>query len=459
MVTYHAPILVAHVRPYGQDAVHALAVVGEHRVHDVAAAVAADEVEQRVQCPVGIPDRENGIIVEIPGLVYLVVDTAVFTVRIHIDRRVYHRVVERRIEHTQRLVAALGFNYRHLLLPLACGVGRRLVERAPASLGTQVGQRPARSHGRQRHLDLERCGIVAEIEVHHDATPADFGEVTLRVELPPASAVIERPAVARAVFAHGLGEAHGKIGVVGARPSAGDAVARHQRVVLDTHLRPAGLALVVVDAVVEVENQVLVFARRIGVFVQAHPLGGGQLGPDAVVVEHHLVITRRCAFALVREARAVARFGVFGRAAFGAYLPHGRHQQDVAQVGVPRAAQMCVREADDRRVVVLVSGAVAVGLGLVLAVDVVRHHLRVGAQLHDAVRHAGPGENVPHAAGAYHRVDVVRRRACLRGGRNDRAGRNQGNQVILHNCHFGLLCRRTGDAPVKAGTPPSAAGY
>ena len=57
------------------------------------------------------------------------------------------------------------------------------------------------------------------------------------------------------------------------------------------------------------------------------------------------------------------------------------------------------------------------------------------------------------------KADVVRRRACLRGGRNDRAGRNQGNQVILHNCHFGLLCRRTGDAPVKAGTPPSAAGY
>ncbi len=146
----------------GRMRVHALAVVCEHRVHDVAAAVAADEVEQRVQCPVGIPDRENGIIVEIPGLVYLVVDTAVFTVRIHIDRRVYHRVVER----TYRAYAAprrcLGLQLPTSAPPTCVRRRRRLVERAPASLGTQVGQRPARSHGRQRHLDLERCGIVAE---------------------------------------------------------------------------------------------------------------------------------------------------------------------------------------------------------------------------------------------------------------------------------------------------------
>ncbi len=167
-----------------------------------------------------------------------------------------------------------------------------------------------------------------------------------------------------------------KIGVVGARPSAGDAVARHQRSFSTRTCaqrscprscrcrgrgRESGAGLRPQDRC-----------------ICASPPLGGVNGPGCRSRRASPRNTRRCAFALVREARAVARFGVFGRAAFGAYLPTVA-SAGCTPVGVPRALQMCVREADDRRVVVLVSGAVAVGLGLVLAVDVVRHHLRSGS--------------------------------------------------------------------------------
>ena len=83
-----------------------------------------------------------------------------------------------------------------------------------------------------------------------------------------------------------------------------------------------------------------------------------------------------------------------------------RHHQDVAQVGVARATEVGVAEAHDGAVLVLVAGAVLIHAWLVLAIDVVRDGVGVGAELHDAEGRAGPRKGMPHAVGADDGVDV-----------------------------------------------------
>ncbi len=69
------------------------------------------------------------------------------------------------------------------------------------------------------------------------------------VEFAPTSFIVDLPAVRITIFSYRLRKGDGEVGVVGARPAVGDAVAGQQGVVLHLHFRPEGLAVVVVDSV------------------------------------------------------------------------------------------------------------------------------------------------------------------------------------------------------------------
>ena len=71
------------------------------------------------------------------------------------------------------------------------------------------------------------------------------------------------------------------------------------------------------------------------------------------------------------------------------------------------AAEVCVAEADNGAVMVLIAGTVFVGLWLVLAIDIMGNGIGVGTELYDAEWYAGSGKGVPHAVCAYHGVDIV----------------------------------------------------
>lgn len=116
-----------------------------------------------------------------------------------------------------------------------------------------------------------------------------------------------------------------------------------------------------------------------------------------VTIEMHTVITRRRFFVFVREGRepAAARFG--GITGFGFKAAGLGHQQKIAQVGMAGAAEMRVTETIDGTIVVLVTGAVFVYIGIVFAVDEHRQHAGLRTQLYHTERSRGPGIGMAHA--------------------------------------------------------------
>ena len=66
VIAYHTVCFVAGQLPHCQLA--AVAVVVEHREDEVVAALRLDDVEQRMQGAVGVPDREDGVLVASFGL-------------------------------------------------------------------------------------------------------------------------------------------------------------------------------------------------------------------------------------------------------------------------------------------------------------------------------------------------------------------------------------------------------
>ena len=99
-----------------------------------------------------------------------------------------------------------------------------------------------------------------------------------------------------------LREGHGKVGVVGARPTVGDAVACNQGVVFHTHHGPKGLSVIVVDAVVQVHDDASVLVLGEGVFVDAHSGGGGEFGLYLIVVQCDLIVSGHRFLGLVGES-------------------------------------------------------------------------------------------------------------------------------------------------------------
>ncbi len=97
------------------------------------------------------------------------------------------------------------------------------------------------------------------------------------------------------------------------------------------------------------------------------------------------------------ETRCVAFLGRTVVERIQKHFAHGWHEQDVAVIGDAGAAQMCVTEAVDDRIGVVVTGA-AVPAG----------ESRVGAELDHAKRPRRAGKRVAMPAGADKRIDVTR---------------------------------------------------
>ena len=209
-----------------------------------------------------------------------------------------------------------------------------------------------------------------------------------------------------AVVQNGVGERDGEISVVLSSPAVRDAIARQQRVVFNTKIAPKRLAIVVVDAVSEVENELRILCWE-SVLMHANALCGSQLCQDVVVIEFYLVVARRTMFRFVREARTITCLRIVGSAWISLNLACRRHDEDVAQVAVTRAREVCVREAYDCLVAMLITSAVLIDFALIASVHVVRDGVCLWRELYDAEWHAGSGESVSHAVCADDWVDVV----------------------------------------------------
>ncbi|MPN00566.1 hypothetical protein SDC9_147762 [bioreactor metagenome] len=103
--------------------------------------------------------------------------------------------------------------------------------------GIEVFQCPFGADSRKGKFDLDFLSRFRfEVEVGLQFSATHFREIVFLVKLTPETAINQLFFIAGPVIFNGLGKDHGKIEVIGPRPSAGDAVACHQCVVVYPYL-------------------------------------------------------------------------------------------------------------------------------------------------------------------------------------------------------------------------------
>ena len=125
----------------------------------------------------------------------------------------------------------------------------------------------------------------------------------------------------------------------------------------------------------------------------------------------------------MREAGTIAAIGMGCCTGVQFQRTGGRHNQDIAQVGMPRAAEVRMTETDDAAILILIAGAILVGAGLVFPVDVVRDGVRIRTELDQSEGNAGPGKGMSHPVSPDDGIDSINH-ARLR-DREGRAGCHQ----------------------------------
>ena len=137
----------------------------------------------------------------------------------------------------------------------------------------------------------------------------------------------------------------------------------------------------------------------------------GQFGAHLLVDQAHRIIAGMRHFAVMVEARPIPRPRLFGIARLQRHgLARHRHDQEIAQVRMPRTREMGVAEPLDRRVLV----PIARGVRIAGTDDAGR--VGIGTQLHHPERRGCAGESMPLPARPDHRIDgVVRAMAAACG--------------------------------------------
>ena len=241
--------------------------------------------------------------------------------------------------------------------------------------------------------------------MHDNVSAGNLREVVGEVELTPESGVRERTAVPGPVVQDRLGERNCKICVILSGPTACNAQSGQEGIILHPDICPPCLAFVIVDAVTEIHDEMLVRTIPECIFVDARAFSGGELGLDPAVLKIDFIVAGNGFLGVVRESGTVSR--IFHRAGFQTNLARNRHHQDITEVGMSCAAQMSMGESDDSRIPILITCAIPVCLSVVFPVPVERSRLGVRTELDTAVRHAGPRKHVSHAACSNEGIDIV----------------------------------------------------
>ena len=389
MVADHAPRLVAVERPDRQHVLDTAVVVAEHRVGDVGTHVLTDEIQQRVIGPVGVPQREGGVVGETFGPADALVVLEETAVGILEEERREETAVGRRIEGLLRAGRALDRETRKLRLPELLAAAANLVERKTGRLA-EIAPRSVGIDRRDGHTDghlLLLAGSEADPEFQILAPGLTVAAEARRVVADAFAALYDAE----------IGDRHRELGreidVSLGPPALHQLVAGERVVVLEAEVGPTALPP---QRVVHVEQDEGVVGLGIGEAQHAAACRSSHLGLNTVVEQIDGIVVRRTPLSVVAVARAVTSVGSLVRARVEVDLTHPRHEEEVPEVGDSRAAQVVERKAEQRRTVVLVSGR-----------GIVEVAVRIGAQLDAAERHLGSGIDVAVAVGPDQRADVV----------------------------------------------------
>ncbi len=373
---------------------------GDHRIDDLGHALRLQDRQQRHLGPVGIPQREDRVGRTVRRHAHLAVGAAVRAVDVAEGRRSDQRVVKGRVEdRAGRLVGGLDPHLRQLVVPRPSGRFGRRCEVPAGKLRGEVLRGALDAHGRQSHLHEQ---LLALRRVELDAGIARRDRRRLRFDRLARLLVADR--------LRGFRELGHEVDLLILRPARRVTPAGETRLVVREEEARIG-GLVPAAAVLEVEDHGGIIGRRERVAVHADARGGGELGRDAVAGQRHGVVA-----GLRDLLRAVgigpqARCRILLRAAGADDIARDGHHRDVEQVADARTAQVRVREADDRRVALVVARAPVPRLGNARR-----------TYLHHAEGHVGPHEDMAVTARADLRIDEAGEIGI---GRRLRAGSQQ----------------------------------
>ena len=143
-----------------------------------------------------------------------------------------------------------------------------------------------------------------------------------------------------------LVEAHHKVAVLLVSPTVTDAVTH---VGIRVNLLQTSPNEIVVNAVLEIDIEMVMRALGIGEAIEGCALGGRNFGVDAALGHHETVVARSHFFLLVAESGGEPLTGEL-------QVFDGRHDGDVAQIGATGAAEVCLCEAYNLRATLMVAG-------------------------------------------------------------------------------------------------------
>ncbi len=146
---------------------------------------------------------------------------------------------------------------------------------------------------------------------------------------------------------------------------------------------------------------------REGVFMYARPLCSCQLRFNSIVVQHHFVVSGSGFFRSMVETRTVSLFRIVRPSGIQLHIAHGRHQQDVSQVGMSRTAKVRVAETYDGFIPILVAGTILIRILLISAIHIVRNCVCVRTQLYPSKRSTSTGESMSHPVCPDNRIHVI----------------------------------------------------
>ena len=162
--------------------------------------------------------------------------------------------------------------------------------------------------------------------------------------------------------------------------------------------------ILILVVIVEVENHTRVLPFGVGEAIQSRSLRRRDLSFDAVALEKHGIVARRCTLLLMTEFRSKRA------AIFSAFLAHmrqigragERHQQKIGKVGATRTTQARLGKAIDGLVFIVVARA---SIPTMVA--------RVGPRLNHTMRNNGCRVRMAVSARTYKRIDIGSQVACL----------------------------------------------
>ena len=76
---------------------HALLAMLQHGAGDIRIYLTVNDVEQRMQSTIGVPNRKNRIVCEIIRLMDIMIQPTILSIHIRIDARIDHGVIQRSV--------------------------------------------------------------------------------------------------------------------------------------------------------------------------------------------------------------------------------------------------------------------------------------------------------------------------------------------------------------------------